>query len=219
MINWRRFIEKRDEARAIKPNFTEIQIMARSNARNTRNASNAVAAFNVAAWRADLDAAALNFVSAGKAMLDLMLAARGKVEHDTAREALQHAFGQAYAATYAVPFEDALKSKSVMNRVSDGMAIFKAEKLPDSLPGQLQSAAAACRKANPSSKRKPRQPVAPKVEAKDVKALALLSAALEALRAEAGENEVALELIGELVDLAGDLADALANPEQEQAAA
>lgn len=152
-------------------------------------------------------------------MLDLMLAARGKVEHDTAREALQHAFGQAYASTYGVTFEEACKSKSVMNRVSDGMAIFKAEKLPDSLPGQLQSAAAACRKANPSSKRKPRQPVATKVDAKDVKALALLSAALEALRAEAGENETALELISELVDLAGDLADALANPEQEQAAA
>lgn len=190
--------------------------MARSNARKT---SNAVAAFDIAAWRVDLDAAALNFVSAGKAMLDLMLAARGKVEHDTAREALQHAFGQAYAATYGATFEEAIKTKSVMNRVSDGMAIFKAEKLPDSLPGQLQSAAAACRKANPSSKRKPRQPVAPKVEAKDVKALALLSAALEALRSEAGDNEVALELIGELVDLAGDLADALANTESEQTAA
>lgn len=197
--------------------------MARSNARNTRKTSNAqaaaVAAFDIAAWRVDLDAAALNFVSAGKAMLDLMLAARGKVEHDTAREALQHAFGQAYASTYGVTFEEACKSKSVMNRVSDGMAIFKAKNLPDSLPGQLQSAAAACRKANPSSTRRPRQPTAPKVEAKDVKALALLSAALEALRAEAGDNEAALELIGELVDLAGDLADALANPEQEQDAA
>lgn len=194
--------------------------MARSNARNTRNAkSAAVVAFDIAAWRTDLDAAALNFVSAGKAMLDLMLAARGKVIPDTAREALQHAFGQAYAVTYGVTFEEACKAKSVMNRVSDGMAVFKAETLPASLPGQLQSAAAACRKANPSSKRKPRQPVAPKVEAKDVKALALLSAALEALRAEAGENEAALELIGELVDLAGDLADALASPEGEQAAA
>lgn len=194
--------------------------MARSQNRNTRNAqSAAVVAFNVAAWRTDLDAAALNFVSAGKAMLDLMLAARDKVEHDTAREALQHAFGQAYAATYGVTFEEACKSKSVMNRVSDGMAIFKAKVLPDSLPGQLQSAAAACRKANPSSPRKPRQPSAPKVDAKDVKALALLSAALEALRAEAGENEAALELIGELVDLAGDLAEALASPEQESAAA
>lgn len=193
--------------------------MARSNARNTRNASNAVAAFDIAAWRTDLDAAALNFVSAGKAMLDLMLAARDKVEHDTAREALQHAFGQAYAATYGVTFEEACKAKSVMNRVSDGMAIFKAETLPASLPGQLQSAAAACRKANPSSKRKPRQPVAPKVEAKDVNALALLSAALEALRAEAGDNEAALELIGGVVDLVGDIADALASPEQEQAAA
>lgn len=193
--------------------------MARPNTRNARNTRNAVAAFNVAAWRIDLDAAALNFVSAGKAMLDLMLAARGKVEHDTAREALQHAFGQAYAATYGVTFEEAIKAKSVMNRVSDGMAIFKAEKLPDSLPGQLQSAAAACRKANSSNKRKPRQPAAPRVEAKDVNPLALLQAALEALRTEAGENEAALELIGELVDLAGDLADALASPEQEQDAA
>ena len=194
--------------------------MARSNARNTRNAqAAAVAAFDIAAWRTELDAAALSFTSAGKAMLDLMLAARGKVLHDTAREALQHAFGQAYAATYGVTFEEACKAKSVMNRVSDGMAVFKAETLPASLPGQLQSAAAACRKANPSSKRKPRQPVAAKVEAKDVGALALLSAALEALRVEAGENEAALELIGEVVDLVGDIADALANPEQDQAAA
>lgn len=194
--------------------------MSRSNARNTRNAqAAAVVAFNVAAWRADLDAAALSFTSAGKAMLDLMLAARGKVLHDTAREALQHAFGQAYAATYGVTFEEACKAKSVMNRVSDGMAVFKAKNMPASLPGQLQSAAAACRKANPSSPRKPRPPVDPKVEAKDVKALALLSAALEALRTEAGENEAALELIGELVDLAGDLAEALASPEQDQAAA
>lgn len=193
--------------------------MARSNTRNARNARNAVAAFDIAAWRTDLDAAALNFVSAGKAMLDLMLAARGKIEHDTAREALQHAFGQAYAATYGATFEEAIKTKSVMNRVSDGMAIFKAKNLPDSLPGQLQSAAAACRKANPSSTRRPRQPGTSKVETKDVNPLALLQAALEALRAEAGDNEAALELIGELVDLAGDLADALANPDQEQDAA
>lgn len=194
--------------------------MARSNSRNTRNAqAAAVAAFDIAAWRTELDAAALSFTSAGKAMLDLMLAARGKVLHDTAREALQHAFGQAYAATYGVTFEEACKAKSVMNRVSDGMAVFKAETLPASLPGQLQSAAAACRKANPSSKRKPRQPVAVKVEAKEVGALALLSAALEALRVEAGENEAALELIGEVVDLVGDIADALASPEQDQAAA
>lgn len=194
--------------------------MARSNARKTSNAqAAAVVAFDIAAWRTNLDAAALNFVSAGKAMLDLMLAARDKVLHDTAREALQHAFGQAYAATYGVTFEEACKSKSVMNRVSDGMAIFKAKVLPDSLPGQLQSAAAACRKANPSSPRKPRPPVDPKVNASDVNPLASLQAALEALRTEAGENEAALELIGELVDLAGDLADALASPEQEQAAA
>lgn len=194
--------------------------MARSQNRNTRNAqAAAVVAFDIAAWRTNLDAAALSFTSAGKAMLDLMLAARDKVLHDTARDALQHAFGQAYAATYGVTFEEACKSKSVMNRVSDGMAVFKAKVLPASLPGQLQSAAAACRKANPSSARKPRQPSAPKVNASDVNPLALLQAALEALRTEAGENEAALELIGELVDLAGDLADALANPEQEQAAA
>lgn len=194
--------------------------MARTN-RNARNAqSNAVATFDIAAWRVNLDDAAHNFVSAGKSMLDLMLAARGKVEHDTAREALQHAFGMAYATTYAVPFEEALKAKSVANRVSDGMAIFKAENLPASLPGQLQSAAAACRKANPSSTRKPRQPKgpAPKVSAADVNPLALLQAALEALRNEAGDNANALELIGELVDLAGDLAECLAaEPESEAA--
>jgi hypothetical protein len=187
----------------------------------SRKNSNArtVAAFNIAAWATRLDSAALNFVSAGKAMLDLMLEARGKVEHETAKEKLQHAFGQAYAATYGVTFEEAVKAKSVQNRVSDGLAVLKAANLPDSLPGNIQQAAAACRKANPSGRKSsPRQPVA-KVAAADVNPLALLETALEALRKQAADNQPALELIGELVDLAGDLATALAGETEDQAAA
>ena len=187
-----------------------------------RAASKALAQFNVAAWATRVDAAAMSFVSAGKAMLDLMLEARGKIELDTAKEKLQHAFGQAYASTYGVTFEEACKSKSVMNRVSDGLAVLKAEKLPDSLPGNIQQAAAACRKANPSGRKSsPRQPKATpeaKVDAKDVQPLALLNAALEALRGQASDNSAALELIAELVDLAGDLAQALATEAEQEAA-
>ena len=192
--------------------------MARKNS-NARTVATTVAAFDIAGWATRLDGAALNFVSAGKAMLDLMLEARGKVEHDTAKEKLQHAFGQAYAATYGVTFEEAVKAKSVQNRVSDGLAVLKAEVLPGSLPGNIQQAAAACRKANPSGRKSsPRQPVA-KVAAADVNPLALLEAALEALRKQAADNQPALELIGELVDLAGDLATALAGETGEQDAA
>jgi len=195
--------------------------MSKSNARNTNAQSQTVAAFSIEAWRTRLDSAALSFVSAGHAMLGLMLEARGKIELDTGREALQHAFGQAYAATYNVAFEEAIKAKSVMNRVSDGMAVLKADKLPDSLPGNIQQAADACRKANPKAGRKPRQPIAKPatVEAKDVNPLALLEAALEALRSQAGDNQTALSLIGDLVDLAQELGNELASSANEAEAA
>lgn len=183
---------------------------------SARNNSQTVAAFSIEAWRANLDSAALAFVSSGHRMLGLMLEARGKIELDTGREALQHAFGQAYAATYNVTFEEAVKAKSVMNRVSDGMAVLKAEKLPDSLPGNIQQAADACRKANPKAGRKPRQPVA-KVDAKDVNPLALLQAALEALRTEAANNSVALSLISDMVDMAQELSDELASQASSEA--
>jgi hypothetical protein len=195
--------------------------MARTTSRNARNAqAAAVVAFDLAAWSVRMDTAALQFTSAGKAMLDLIMEARGKVEADTVREKLQHAFASAFATTYGVTFDEACKAKSVMNRVSDGMAVFKAETMPGSLPGNLQQAAAACRKANPKERKSsPRQPVAPKVDAKDVNPLALLQAALEALRKQAADNQPALELIGELVDLAGDLAEALASDAGETQAA
>ena len=194
--------------------------MARNTTRNARNAqAAAVVAFDLAAWSVRMDTAALQFTSAGKAMLDLIMEARGKVEADTVREKLQHAFASAFATTYGVTFDEACKAKSVMNRVSDGMAVFKAETMPGSLPGNLQQAAAACRKANPKARKSsPRQPVA-KVDASDVNPLALLEAALEALRKQAADNQPALELIGELVDLAGDLADALAGEQDEAKAA
>lgn len=168
-----------------------------------------VAAFGIDAWRTKLDASALEFTSAGQHMLELMLEARGKIELDTGREALQHAFGAAYAATYNVSFEEAVKAKSVQNRVSDGMAILKAEVLPASLPGNIQRAADACRKANPGKPRVARQPknkdAGTNADASTTP-LALLSQALEALRNEAGDNQTALSLIGDLVDMAAELA-------------
>lgn len=181
-----------------------------------------VAEFDVAAWRERLIEAATSFESGAKRLLNLAVMARGIVEADTAREAFADAFAAALVQVHGVTDTEARASKSLKNRVSDAMAIFKCESLPASLPANLQRAADAVRKANPSGKtRKPRAggkaPV--QVPAGQVNPLALLEAALEALRLQAGDNELALSVIGELVDLAGDLADVLAGEEVEDQAA
>lgn len=171
--------------------------------------SQRVAAFDLAKWGESLRAAAFNVESGAKRLLDLALEARGLVEPDTAREKFADAFAAAIVATHHVTDEEARASKSLKNRVSDAMAVFKCEALPASLPNNLQRAADAVRKANPKP-RAPRQPVAPKVQASDVNPLALLQAALEALRSQCKDNATALELVGELVDLSSDLAECLA---------
>lgn len=180
--------------------------------KTARNAQSAVAKFDLAAWSEALAAAALNVESGAKQLLDLALAARGKVEADTAREKFGDAFAAAMAKTHNVTDEEARASKSFKNRVSDAMAVFKCENLPASLPSNLQRAADAVRKANPSS-RKPRaggaaarsEPVAG-----EPRALAMLENALNVLKAQCGGNATALSLIGELVDLTADLAEVLA---------
>ena len=116
------------------------------------HAANAQAAtlnrFSVSDWRDDVECAAKDMVTASSRVLALVLAARDNVHEDTVRDALQHAFGEAYADLQGIPFEQALKAKSVKNRISDAMAVFKAEVLPGALPNNLQHAAAECRKAN-----------------------------------------------------------------------
>lgn len=183
--------------------------MAKSN--TARNAQSAVAKFDLAAWSEALAAAALNVESGAKQLLDLALAARGKVEPDTAREKFGDAFASAMAKTHNVTDEEARASKSFKNRVSDAMAVFKCETLPASLPSNLQRAADAVRKANPS-KRKPRAGGKPPKEDNVVSVgpLGMLELALAQLKIKCGDNAAALEIVGELVDLAADLADALA---------
>lgn len=179
----------------------------------TARAAAAVVKFDIAQWSADLAVAALNVESGAKQLLDLALAARGKVEPDTAREKFGDAFAAAMAKTHNVTDEEARASKSFKNRVSDAMAVFKCEALPASLPGNLQRAADAVRKANPSG-RKPRAGgKAPKEDnVVSVGPLGMLDLALAQLKVKCGDNAAALEIVGELVDLAQDLADALGAP-------
>ena len=108
--------------------------------------------FSVTEWRDNVETAAKDMVTASKRVLDLVLAAREHVEEETVRDALQHAFGEAYADLHGCTFAEALTAKSVKNRVSDAMAVFKAEQLPTALPSNLQHAAAECRKLNRKAK-------------------------------------------------------------------
>ena len=182
----------------------------------TARATAAVVKFDIAQWSADLAAAALNVESGAKQLLDLALAARGKVEPDTAREKFGDAFASAMAKTHNVTDEEARASKSFKNRVSDAMAVFKCETLPASLPSNLQRAADAVRKANPS-KRKPRAGGKPPKEDNVVSVgpLGMLELALAQLKIKCGDNATALEIVGELVDLAADLAGVLSGEDTE----
>lgn len=186
--------------------------MARTS--RARNLAAAVTKFNIAEWRSDLCAAALAFDSAAKTLLGLAIAARGKVDADVAKEAFQEAFGAAFAATRGVTFEEALKAKTVQNRVSDALAVFKAEKLPGSMPDQLQAAAKACRQANPKASRQPRAGgKAPKQDADPVTvALAMIRNGVEQLRHAVGDSAEGLELVASLADLLEETADALGEP-------
>lgn len=187
-------------------------------AKQIRKTATTAAQFDVASWRTALEVEATKMESGATRLLKLALEARGVVEVDTAREAFKHAFAIGVAAAQGCTFEEALTSRTVANRTSDCMAVFSAAKLPGSMPASLQRAAAEVRKLPENKKgergrQAPKAPKAPaaKVDAKDVKPLALLSAALDALKGSCGDNAKALELVGELVDLAADLAEALAS--------
>ena len=174
--------------------------------------ANAVSNFDLAGWSAELNAAALGFESGAKRLLELALAARGHVELDTAREKFQDAFAAALAVTHGVTDEEARKSKSFANRVSDAMAILKAAKLPDSMPNNLQRAADAVRKANrvQSKSRKPRAggKVGEKANAVET-ALGMLDNALLQLVAACADNSEAVDMVADLKDMAADLRQAL----------
>lgn len=184
-------------------------------AKQARKTVTTVAQFNVEAWRSALEAEATKMESGATRLLKLALEARGVVEVDTAREAFKHAFAAAVASANGITFEEAMTSRTVANRTSDCMAVFSAAKLPGAMPASLQRAAAEVRKLPENKKgergRQTAKAPAAKVDAKDVKPLALLSAALDALKGSCGDNAKALELVGELVDLAADLAEALAS--------
>lgn len=176
--------------------------------------------FSVTVWRDAVELAAKDMVSASKQMLDLVLRARDNVHEDTVRDALQHAFGEAYADLQGVPFEQALKAKSVKNRVSDAMAVFKAVELPSALPGNLQHAAAECRKLNRKAKEAANeegqgeaeeepgldgdvQPVDPVTQA-----LRALQASLNVLKATA-KGATLTSLLADMTDLADEIVNEL----------
>jgi hypothetical protein len=178
-----------------------------------------VTGFTMESWRAELATCCAAEATSVKRMLELVLQARvAEVEADTAREAFKDAYALAYAASFGAPYDVVIKSKTVLNRVSDAMAIFGAKHMPKSLPSTLQAAAKAVRELNPKSagagSKTPKKPVPATANG-----LAMLSAALEAVRKECGDNEKALEVVSSLTDLAAELFDALAAEGEESAVA
>ncbi|MNM67372.1 hypothetical protein D3C81_789030 [compost metagenome] len=195
--------------------------MAKSNARKSAQAQAAnlkVMQFDVAAWREELNGAALQFDGAAIRLLKLALAARGLIDKDLAREAFKEAFGGAFAATRGVSFDEAVKSKTVQNRVSDALAVWGAENLPGSMPDQLQAAAKACREANPKGSRKPRAGGKAEKDAKAV-ALGMIHSGLEQLRHAVGDDADVLAIVAELADLVGSIEEALGVENEEDEAA
>jgi|SRR5215217_160210 len=204
-------------------------------AKAQRVAERALNAFSVLQWRADITEAASDLMSASTRVLALMLKARNVVEPDTAREAVQEAFGKAYATLQGCTFEEALTAKSVKNRVADAMAIFKAEVLPNTLPKNLQHAATECRKAN-RKEQAPKLPVGPANDAGDdsadggdndagaqgqhvainptANALAAMQASLNMLRSGEHTDDVLL-IIANLADMVEELGNALAEETEE----
>lgn len=200
-------------------------------AKAQRVADRALTQFSVLAWRAEVTEAASDLMSASQRVLTLMLKARGIVEPDTAREAVQDAFATAYAELQGCTFEEAKSAKSVKNRVADAMAIFKAVTLPASLPKNLQHAATECRKAN-RVEQAPKLPVAPANDGGDdaeggdgaqgehvmldptANALAAMTAALNLLRTGEHTDDV-LFMIANLADMFEELSNALAEEGEE----
>lgn len=177
--------------------------------------------FSVTEWRDNVETAAKDMVTASKRVLDLVLAARDHVEEETVRDALQHAFGEAYADLHGCTFAEALTAKSVKNRVSDAMAVFKAEQLPTALPSNLQHAAAECRKLNRKAKEAANEE--PQEEGDDVEpglegdvqpvdpvtqALRALQASLNVLKATA-KGATLTSLLADMTDLADEIVNEL----------
>lgn len=184
-------------------------------------ATKALNRFMVTEWRDNVEAAAKDMVSASKRVLDLVLAARDHVEEETVRDALQHAFGEAYADLHGCTFAEALTAKSVKNRVSDAMAVFKAEQLPTALPSNLQHAAAECRKLNRKAK-----PAAneegngdaeeePGLEGADVQPVDAVTQALRAMQASlnllraAAKGATLSSLLDDMADLVQEIGNEL----------
>jgi len=201
-------------------------------AKAQRVADRALNQFSVLAWRADVTEAASDLMSASQRVLELMLKARGIVEPDTAREAVQDAFATAYSTLQGCTFEEAKSAKSVKNRVADAMAIFKAVTLPATLPKNLQHAATECRKAN-RVEQAPKLPVAPANDGGEggddlgdgaqsehvapdpvASALAAMQTSLNLLRAGDHTDDVLL-IIANMADMIEELSNALADEVEE----
>lgn len=188
------------------------QVAKSTTQRAGRTTKAKAAKFSVTEWRGNVETAALDYATAGVRLLALILEARkAKVDPDTAREAVHHAFATAYASLNGLEFEAALKAPSVRNRVSEAMAVFNCEELPESMPNNIQHAASACRAAKRGARQNkgPKEAKSAKPEGIKASPLALLQLALDGLKAECGDNRAALELVAELQDLAGDLVQAI----------
>jgi hypothetical protein len=192
--------------------MTTSKIAAPRAGRNSGKGKSKAPSFNVPAWREELVGAACQMITGATAMLRLVVSARGLVEADTVRESLQDAFAQAYCATNdGIEYEAALKAPSVRNRVSEGMAVFNCEELPADMQNNIQHAASACRAAK-AGKRAPKTPKAPAQEGTPASPLALLQLAIDGLTKQAGDNATLLSLLGDLKDLAHDIAGELNAP-------
>lgn len=185
-----------------------------------RKAQDKTARFSVTAWRDDVETAAKDMVTASARVLALVVAARDHVEGETVRDALQHAFGEAYADLHGCTFAEALTAKSVKNRVSDAMAVFKAEVMPTALPSNLQHAAAECRKLNRKAKEPANEEQVDEggeeesLEAQPVagmdavsQALRALQASLNVLKASAKGKATVTSLLEDLAELAEEVAN------------
>jgi hypothetical protein len=186
--------------------------------------------FTVVQWEKDVIAAVAVAESSGIALTKLVRqAAENQVDEEKAREVFQTAYAAAYAKSMNVTEEEARKSKSYRNRVSDAMAVFKADpKHVEGLVGSVQTVAAKVRKAaaQPGTPRQPKGAPgesgqeAAKVDASQVKPFALLNLAIEALVKECGDDATALEALGALKDAGAALMEILApNPASVKQAA
>ena len=213
--------------------------MAKQSDRKTNNTVTAPA-FSITVWEASVTEAVRTAETSGVALTRLVReAAPFDLDREKAREVFQLAYGSVYAALNACTVEEATTSKTVRNRVSDCLCVLYAPAVVgegdaslrvDALVGSIQTVAAKIRAATPKTPRQPRQPKTPQGkpdtdhqinggEGEAVSGLGMLENALNVLKSQLGGNAKALELIGELVDLAGDLADALAAGEEDMAEA